>query len=108
MDEYSHYRTFAAAFPGDWRPRRHDPCSCTTAVIPTYTMGEFPGELTLRSECDACERTRLWTRLSLRLRIPVAEAMDIAHDAPAHALPGIFALLGGATCDQQLRDMAAA
>jgi hypothetical protein len=108
MDEYSHYRTLAVAFPGDWRPRRHDRCRCTLAVIPTYTMGEYPGELTLRSECGACERTRLWTRLSLRLGIPLAEAMDIAHDAPAHVLPGIFALLGGVMCDQQLRDMAAA
>ena len=108
MAEGSHYGTFAAAFPGDWRPRRHDPCSCTTAVIPTYTMGEFPGELTLRSECDACERTRLWTRLSLRLGIPVAEAMAIAHDAPARALPGIFALLDVTRCDQQLRAVAAA
>ena len=108
IHEKSHYHTSEAAFLGDWRWRYHGPCSCTLAVTPTYRMGQLPGELTLRAECNACRRTRLWTRLSLRLGIPVTEAMDIAYDATHHVLPGIFGLLDSAMCEPQLGSVPAA
>ena len=107
MIEKTHYRTFEAALGGHWKLMSHRECTCTTATIPTYTMGERPGVLVLRSACASCERNRLWSRLMIRLNVPHNEAMEIAWACPAEQLSGLFRVLDGddpKRSYEQLRD----